>query len=80
MEEISEGSICLLWLKKEISEGRNFSNLSKDHSCDNSAKIVAAFCTGPKNLPVAKLKSIGEMTFGEEISGQPSINFVLWLQ
>ena len=36
-----------------------FSVLPRDHSCEIWVKIVAAFCSGLKSLPEAKVKSFG---------------------
>ena len=51
---------------------------SRDHFCDIFVKNVAAFCSCPKSLQESKLKSFGLM-LAEEISKQPSIDWVAWL-
>lgn len=43
------------------------------------AKNVAAFCSGPKNLPEAELKSNGLISLVEEIPRQSNIDSVIWL-
>lgn len=37
------------------------------------------FCLFPKNLPEAKSKSFGVISFAEEISRQSTIDSVMWL-
>ena len=53
---------------------KNFSMLPRNHSCDILVKELAAFCSCPKTLPDAKVKSFGLILLAEEISKQPSIN------
>ena len=51
----------------------------RDCSCDILVKKVAAFCSCPKSLFEAKMKSFGLILLAEEISKQCSIDSVMWL-
>ena len=66
-------------LNQEVSEKKNFSMLPRDRSCDILMKNVAAFCPCPKSLPEAKVKSFTLIPPTEEISKQPSTDFIVWL-
>lgn len=65
---------------QDVIERQNINNLLREHSCDILTKNVAGiFCPCPKNLPEAKLNTIGLMGLTEEISRYPSISSVMWL-
>ena len=53
--------------------------LPRDHSCNILVKEVVAFCSSPKSLPEAKVKSFGLISSAEEISKQSSIDSVRWI-
>lgn len=53
------------------------SKWSRDHSCEMLANDMAAFCPHPKNQSEAKL-SFGLMSLAEQISGEPTIDSVVW--
>lgn len=54
---------------KKFQRGTITSNWTRDHSCD----IMADFCTCPKNILEAKLKSFRLLLLAEKISRQPNI-------
>ena len=61
MEDRIEGDLNCGSPAQEVSEGRDIiSKWPKDHSCDILATNGAAFCSFPKSLPEAKLKSFGD--------------------
>lgn len=47
---------------------KNINKWSRDHSDYILAKNAAAFCSCPKNLPEAELKSFGLIALAKEIS------------
>ena len=53
--------------------------LLRDCSYDILGENVTAFCPCLKSLPEAKVKSFGLISLAEEISKQPSIDFVMGL-
>ena len=53
--------------------------LLRDCSYDILGENVTAFCPCLKSLPEAKVKSFGLIPLAEEISKQPSIDFVMWI-
>ena len=53
--------------------------LPREHSSDILVKNVAAFCPCSKSLLEAKVKSFILIPQTEEISEQPSIDFIVWL-
>jgi hypothetical protein len=59
---------------QEVSEGNNISNRDENHSCDILTK--SCFCLCLKNLPEAKLESLGLIMLTVEISRQPNTDFV----
>jgi hypothetical protein len=60
-------------LVQEVSEGKNFSMLSRYCSCDILVKNVAAFCTCSKNLPEAKVNRFRLIALTKEISKKSSL-------
>ena len=65
-------------LVQEVSE-KNFSMLTGNHCCDILVKVVVAFCPCLKSLPKAKVKNFELILSSEELSKQPSIDFVMWI-
>jgi hypothetical protein len=63
--------VRMIWkcggLAQEVSEEKNSSKRTKEHSCNILAKNMAAFFPCLKNMPEAKLKSFELMTLAEEI-------------
>ena len=55
-------------LAQEYSEGKNFSVLPRNHSCDILVKEMTAFCPCPKSLPEGNMKNFGLIPLAEEIS------------
>ncbi|MGE9574350.1 hypothetical protein ACQP3C_25165, partial [Escherichia coli] len=66
-------------LAQQFTEEKNTIMWPRDHSCDSFVKNVDAFCTCPKSLPEAKVKSFVLMELGKEISKQTSIDSVVCL-
>jgi hypothetical protein len=64
-DSAAENSLNYDSLAQEVSEGKNISKWPKYHPCDFLAKHSAAFCSDPKNLPEAKLKSFELMALAE---------------
>lgn len=80
MEDNAEGSVNCRVPAQEVSEGKDItSKWPKDHSCNILAKNGATFCSFPKSLPGAKLKSFwinGVCRGGFKTA---SVDSVLWL-
>lgn len=74
---MSFGDLCVS--TQEASE-KNFIMLLKNYSCYILVRKMAAICPCLKSLPDFKVKSFGLITLVEEISKQPSIDSVSWLQ
>lgn len=53
---------------QEVSDGNKISHWARDHSCNASAKNMAAFGPYAKTLPEAKLKMNGQIYLAKEIS------------
>lgn len=68
-EDSAEGHLKCGDPVREVAEGKSIRKWPKDHSCD-----MDAFCPCTKYLPKDKLKSIGLMVLGKEISRQPTID------
>ena len=51
----------------------------RDHSCDILVKEVAAFCPCTKNLPKAKVESVGLIPLAKGGSKQPGTDSVMCL-
>ena len=64
-------------LAQETSEENKFSMHPRNPSCDIFVKNVPTFCIGLNILPEANLQSFGFIAFTEEISKQPSMDYVL---
>lgn len=79
IENNTENCLNCRCLVQEISEERNISEWPRDDECDILVKNVNDFSSSLKNLPEAKLKSLGLMALAQEISTQPSIDYVIWL-
>jgi len=58
-------------------EEKNINKWPRDHSHDNLAKNVTAFCPSSRNLPETKLKTFGLVALAKETSRLPSINVSL---
>ena len=63
---------------QEVSE-KNFNMLPRDRSCDILVKKVAAFCPCLMSLSKAKGKSFRLISLPDEISKQPSLDYVFWI-
>ena len=66
-------------LDQEVSEEKNVSLWPRDQACDILMKHVAAFCTRPKSLSEANVKSFRFIPLAEEISKQTSFDCLMWL-
>lgn len=64
---------------QETSEGGDISNWTRDRTCDSLMKNGVSFSPCTKNLPEAKLKSMGQISLAVEISSQPNTDSVTWL-
>lgn len=54
-------------LAQEVSEKKHVSMLPRDCSCHILLKNISAFCSCPKSLSEANLKSFGLVALAEEI-------------
>lgn len=64
-------------LAQEVLEEKGFWMWLRNISCDILDKNVVAFCTCLKIMPEAKLKTSGFTALAEDISKQPSVDFVV---
>lgn len=77
LEGSRAGEQCgLLRSSSKGLEGNNFSNWTRNRSCDVLAKTVA-LCPCPKNLLESKLKINGPISLVEEILRQPNVESVV---
>lgn len=80
----TKGDLNYGGLDQEVSKEKNFSVLSKDHSCDSSVKTVAVFCPCPKIMPEqgAGLGSFDHMVLDlvSRIQGKPRCDLPPWLR
>lgn len=80
MEDIvAENDLSCENLAQGISEDNNVSVLPRDWFCDILMKNVAAFCTGSKSLPAAKVKILRFIVLSKKISEYPGLISVVLL-